>query len=55
MAEQEQWWDRIDLSSNSQMMYRLVDGDPNSYWQSYSRSNPTHWITVHMKKGVVVR
>lgn len=55
VAEQDQWWEQIELSSNGQMLYRLLDGDPETYWESYHRSNPVHWIRIHMKKGVTVR
>ena len=55
MADQEQWWETIKVSSNGQLVFRLTDGDPTSYWESYSKSNPVHWINIKMKKGVVVR
>lgn len=49
-----QCWDKIEVSSNNYRKSRLTDGDKHSYWES-SGSSGSHWIRLHMLKGVVVR
>ena len=54
LGEKDQWWDRVEVSSNGHRKDRLVDGDPTTYWESAGRSG-SHHIRFYMKKDLVVR
>ncbi|KAM9316190.1 cullin-9-like [Gastrophryne carolinensis] len=51
---QDKCWERLEVSSNPQQAGRLTDGNPKSYWES-SSSSGCHYITLHMRDGVLVR
>lgn len=54
IGEKDQWWDRVEVSSNGHRKDRIVDGDPTTYWESAGRSG-SHYVRFYMKKGLVVR
>ena len=54
MSERDQCFEKMEVSSSSYRKSRLVDGDSSSYWESSGRSG-SHWIRLHMKKGMVIR
>lgn len=53
-ALQEQWWEALEVSSNSQHKENLVDDNPSTSWESTGRSG-THWIRFHMKQGLIIK
>ena len=54
IVEKNQWWERVEVSSNPHAKDNLTDGDPTTSWESAGRSG-NHWIHIFMKKGVVIR
>ncbi len=53
-ALQEQWWEALEVSSNSQHKENLVDDSQTTSWESTGRSG-THWIRFHMKQGLIIK
>ena len=53
-ALQEQWCEGIEVSSNSQHKELLLDGNQATFWESTGRSG-THWVRLHMKKGLIIK
>ena len=54
MSECGQCFERLEVSSSSYRRARLTDRDNSSYWESSGRSG-SHWIRLHIKKGMVIR
>ncbi len=52
-ALQEQWFEALEVSSNSQHKENLVDNSQSTSWQS--NGNGTHWIRFHMKPGLIIK
>lgn len=44
----------IEVSSNTADVYRITNGDPNTFWQS-DGSARSHWMRLHIKHNVVIK
>ncbi|XP_056344719.1 cullin-9-like isoform X2 [Oenanthe melanoleuca] len=53
-VKEDKCWEKVQVSSNSHQASRLVDRNPKTYWES-NGSTGSHFITVHMQCGVVIR
>ncbi|XP_030355123.1 cullin-9-like isoform X1 [Strigops habroptila] len=53
-VKEERCWEKVEVSSNSRWASKLMDRNPMTYWES-NGSTGSHFITVHMQCGVVVR
>ncbi|KAI6071544.1 Cullin-9 isoform X3 [Aix galericulata] len=53
-AKEDKCWEKVQVSSNPHRAGRLTDGNPKTYWES-NGSTGSHFITLHMQSGVVVR
>ncbi|XP_074166956.1 cullin-7 isoform X3 [Sminthopsis crassicaudata] len=47
-------WEKMEVSSNSHGASKLTDRNPKTYWES-SGTTGSHYITLHMHRGAVVR
>ncbi|XP_066033732.1 cullin-9 isoform X2 [Chamaea fasciata] len=53
-VKEDKCWEKVQVSSNSHQAGRLTDRNPKTYWES-NGSTGSHFITVHMQCGVVIR
>ncbi|KAL2305730.1 hypothetical protein Nmel_003618, partial [Mimus melanotis] len=53
-VKEDKCWEKVQVSSNSHQASRLMDRNPKTYWES-NGSTGSHFITVHMQCGVVIR
>ncbi|XP_064020759.1 cullin-9 isoform X2 [Pogoniulus pusillus] len=53
-VKEEKCWEKVEVSSNPHRASKLTDRNPKTYWES-NGSTGSHFITVHMQRGVVVR
>ncbi|KAM9383000.1 cullin-9-like [Phaethornis superciliosus] len=53
-VKEDKCWEKVQVSSNSHRASKLTDRNPKTYWES-NGSTGSHFITVHMQCGVVVR
>ncbi|XP_075605647.1 cullin-9-like isoform X3 [Balearica regulorum gibbericeps] len=53
-VKEDKCWEKVQVSSNPHRASRLTDRNPKTYWES-NGSTGSHFITVHMQCGVVVR
>ncbi|KAM6084821.1 cullin-9-like [Theristicus caerulescens] len=53
-VREDKCWEKVQVSSNPHRASKLTDGNPKTYWES-NGSTGSHFITVHMQCGVVVR
>ncbi|XP_009949990.1 PREDICTED: cullin-7, partial [Leptosomus discolor] len=53
-VKEEKCWEKVQVSSNPHRASKLTDRNPKTYWES-NGSTGSHFITVHMQCGVVVR
>ncbi|KAM9016211.1 cullin-9-like [Ara ararauna] len=53
-VKEEKCWEKMEVSSNPHRASKLTDRNPMTYWES-NGSTGSHFITVHMQCGVVVR
>lgn len=53
-AKEDKCWEKVQVSSNPHRAGKLTDGNPKTYWES-NGSTGSHFITLHMQSGVVVR
>ncbi|XP_075352788.1 cullin-9-like isoform X2 [Mycteria americana] len=53
-VKEDKCWEKVQVSSNPHRASKLTDGNPKTYWES-NGSTGSHFITVHMQCGVVVR
>ncbi|XP_051469586.1 cullin-9-like isoform X2 [Apus apus] len=53
-VKENKCWEKVQVSSNPHRASRLTDRNPKTYWES-NGSTGSHFITVHMQHGVVVR
>ncbi|KAM6356070.1 LOW QUALITY PROTEIN: cullin-9-like [Podargus strigoides] len=53
-VKEDKCWEKVQVSSNPHRASKLTDRNPKTYWES-SGSTGSHFITVHMQCGVVVR
>ncbi|XP_027694231.1 cullin-9-like isoform X2 [Vombatus ursinus] len=51
---EDKCWEKVEVSSNSHGASKLTDRNPKTYWES-SGSTGSHYITLHMHHGVLVR
>ncbi|XP_068262113.1 cullin-9-like isoform X4 [Nyctibius grandis] len=52
--KEDKCWEKVQVSSNPHRASKLTDRNPKTYWES-NGSTGSHFITVHMQCGVVVR
>ncbi|XP_053795809.1 cullin-9-like isoform X1 [Vidua chalybeata] len=53
-VKEHKCWEKVQVSSNSHQASKLMDRNPRTYWES-NGSTGSHFITVHMQCGVVIR
>ncbi|XP_037989219.1 cullin-9 isoform X3 [Motacilla alba alba] len=53
-VKEDKCWEKVQVSSNSHQASKLMDRNPKTYWES-NGSTGSHFITVHMQCGVVIR
>ncbi|XP_054146207.1 cullin-9-like [Melozone crissalis] len=53
-VKEDKCWEKVQVSSNSHQAGKLTDRNPRTYWES-NGSTGSHFITVHMQCGVVIR
>ncbi|KAM6128215.1 cullin-9-like [Pterocles gutturalis] len=53
-VKEDKCWEKVQVSSNPHRASKLTDRNPKTYWESNGCSG-SHFITVHMQCGVVVR
>ncbi|XP_035178943.1 cullin-9-like isoform X4 [Oxyura jamaicensis] len=53
-VREDKCWEKVQVSSNPHRAGKLTDRNPKTYWES-NGSSGSHFITVHMQGGVVVR
>ncbi|XP_062346714.1 cullin-9-like [Cinclus cinclus] len=53
-VKEDRCWEKVQVSSNSHLACRLTDRNPKTFWES-NGSTGSHFITVHMQCGVVIR
>ncbi|XP_009583526.1 PREDICTED: cullin-9-like, partial [Fulmarus glacialis] len=53
-VKEDKCWEKVQVSSNPHRASKLTDRNPKTYWES-NGSTGSHFITVHMQHGVVVR
>ncbi|XP_043818702.1 cullin-9-like isoform X3 [Dromiciops gliroides] len=51
---EDKCWEKVEVSSNPHGASKLTDRNPRTYWES-SGSTGSHYITLHMHRGVLVR
>lgn len=53
-VKEDKCWEKVEVSSNPQRASKLTDRNPKTYWES-SGSTGSHYITLHMQQGVLIR
>ncbi|XP_061052173.1 cullin-7 [Eubalaena glacialis] len=53
-VKEDKCWEKVEVSSNPHRASKLTDRNPKTYWES-SGSAGSHYITLHMHRGVLVR
>ncbi|XP_045428592.1 cullin-9 isoform X1 [Pipistrellus kuhlii] len=53
-VKEDKCWEKVEVSSNPHRASKLTDHNPKTYWES-NGSTGSHHITVHMRRGVLVR
>ncbi|XP_055672678.1 cullin-9-like isoform X2 [Falco peregrinus] len=53
-VKEDKCWEKVQVSSNPHRASKLTDRNPKTYWES-NGSTGSHFITVHMQCGVVIR
>ncbi|XP_066106934.1 cullin-9 isoform X1 [Saccopteryx bilineata] len=53
-VKEDKCWEKVEVSSNPHRVGRLTDRNPKTYWES-NGSTGSHAITLHMRRGVLVR
>uniref|UniRef100_A0A8V0Z6L4 Cullin family profile domain-containing protein n=1 Tax=Gallus gallus TaxID=9031 RepID=A0A8V0Z6L4_CHICK len=53
-VKEDKCWEKVQVSSNPHRASKLTDRNPKTYWES-NGSTGSHYITIHMQCGVVVR
>ena len=53
-VKEDKCLEKVQVSSNPHRASKLTDRNPKTYWVS-NGSTGSHFITVHMQCGVVVR
>uniref|UniRef100_A0A452TS24 Cullin 9 n=1 Tax=Ursus maritimus TaxID=29073 RepID=A0A452TS24_URSMA len=52
--KEDKCWEKVEVSSNPHRASKLTDRNPKTYWES-NGSTGSHYITLHMHRGVLVR
>ncbi|XP_012496297.1 PREDICTED: cullin-7 [Propithecus coquereli] len=53
-VKEDKCWEKVEVSSNPHRASKLTDRNPRTYWES-NGSAGSHYITLHMHQGVLVR
>ncbi|KAM8778541.1 LOW QUALITY PROTEIN: cullin-9 [Rhynchonycteris naso] len=53
-VKEDKCWEKVEVSSNPHRAGKLTDCNPKTYWES-NGSTGSHTITLHMRRGVLVR
>ncbi|XP_023368532.1 cullin-7 isoform X2 [Otolemur garnettii] len=53
-VKEDKCWEKVEVSSNPHRASKLTDRNPKTYWES-NGSTGSHYITLHMRQGVLVR
>ncbi|XP_020012824.2 cullin-9 isoform X2 [Castor canadensis] len=53
-VKEDKCWQKVEVSSNPHRACKLMDRNPKTYWES-NGSTGSHYITLHMHRGVLVR
>ncbi|XP_021792993.1 cullin-7 isoform X5 [Papio anubis] len=53
-VKEDKCWEKVEVSSNPHRASKLTDHNPKTYWES-SGSAGSHYITLHMHQGVLIR
>uniref|UniRef100_A0A7N4V075 Cullin 9 n=1 Tax=Sarcophilus harrisii TaxID=9305 RepID=A0A7N4V075_SARHA len=53
-VKEDKCWEKVEVSSNPHGASKLTDRNPKTYWES-NGSTGSHYITLHMHRGVLVR
>ncbi|KAM7136969.1 cullin-7 isoform 2-T3 [Molossus nigricans] len=53
-VKEDKCWEKMEVSSNPHRANKLTDRNPKTYWES-NGSTGSHYITVHMHQGVLIR
>nr|XP_012304105.1 cullin-7 isoform X2 [Aotus nancymaae] len=53
-VKEDNCWEKVEVSSNPHRASKLTDHNPKTYWES-NGSAGSHYITLHMRQGVLVR
>ncbi|XP_008064313.1 cullin-9 [Carlito syrichta] len=53
-VREDKCWEKVEVSSNPHRASKLTDRNPKTYWES-NGSTGSHYITLHMHRGVLVR
>lgn len=53
-VKEDKCWEKVEVSSNPHRASKLTDRNPKTYWES-SGSTGSHYITLHMRQGVLIR
>nr|XP_010332191.2 cullin-9 isoform X3 [Saimiri boliviensis boliviensis] len=53
-VKEDKCWEKVEVSSNPHRASKLMDHNPKTYWES-NGSTGSHYITLHMHRGVLVR
>ncbi|XP_069345235.1 cullin-7 isoform X4 [Eulemur rufifrons] len=53
-VKEDKCWEKVEVSSNPHRASKLTDRNPRTYWES-NGSTGSHYITLHMHQGVLVR
>nr|XP_019593955.1 PREDICTED: cullin-9 isoform X1 [Rhinolophus sinicus] len=53
-VKEDKCWEKVEVSSNPHRAGKLTDRNPKTYWES-NGSTGSHYITLHMRRGVLVR
>uniref|UniRef100_A0A8C7AZL3 Cullin 9 n=1 Tax=Neovison vison TaxID=452646 RepID=A0A8C7AZL3_NEOVI len=53
-VKEDKCWEKVEVSSNPHRASKLTDRNPKTYWES-NGSAGSHYITLHMHRGVLVR
>ncbi|XP_042527734.1 cullin-7 isoform X2 [Dipodomys spectabilis] len=54
MELKDKCWEKVEVSSNPHRACKLTDRNPKTYWESKGSAG-SHHITLHMRRGVLVR
>ena len=54
MAQKDNCWEKVEVSSNSHRSSRMLDNDSSTYWESTGRSG-SHWLRLYVKKGLIIK